>query len=123
MRYSKQRELVHTSIMSSKDHPTANRIFSEVKKEIPKISFGTVYRNLGQLVEHGFIRIIQLDGITHYDGNVDPHNHFICNECNRIYDFELDNEDFISQVEVKNHHHVSGYQLLVTGTCNKCNIN
>ncbi len=123
MRYSKQRELVLQRINSAKTHPTAEWIFNEVKKEKSNISFGTVYRNLNQLIDQGLIRIIQLKGVAHYDGNMNPHDHFLCNECNQIYDIEIDREDFISEIEFKTHHHVSSYHIKVRGTCRKCKIN
>jgi len=123
MRFSKQRELVLQRILSAKNHPTAEWIFNEVKKEKSNISFGTVYRNLNQLIEQGSIRVIQLEGIAHYDGNMDPHNHFICNECNQIYDIDFEEEDLIKELELKTNHHVSSYHIKVRGTCKNCKIN
>jgi Fur family peroxide stress response transcriptional regulator len=123
MRFSKQRELILRRIQSTGSHPTAEWIFNEVKKEKSNISFGTVYRNLSQLVEHGLARIIQINGIAHYDGNMNPHNHFICNECCQIYDVELEQTEFITELELKTNHHVSSYHLKVRGTCKKCKPN
>lgn len=123
MRYSIQRELVLQRILSVKIHPTAEWIFNEVKKEKSNISFGTVYRNLTQLIDRGLIRLIQFNGIAHYDGNMNPHNHFICNECNQIYDIEIELEDFISEMELKTNHYVSSYHIKVMGTCRKCKVN
>ncbi|MFQ6677098.1 MAG: transcriptional repressor [Fidelibacterota bacterium] len=123
MRFSKQRELVLQRITSTKIHPTADWIFGEAKKVKPNISFGTVYRNLNQLIDQGLIRMIQLNGVAHYDGNMNPHDHFICNECNEIYDIEIDREDIISELELRTQHHVSGYHIKVRGTCRKCKVN
>ncbi len=123
MRFSRQRELVLQRIISSKNHPTADWIFNEAKKVKPNISFGTVYRNLNQLIDQGLIRMIQLNSVAHYDGNMDPHDHFICNECNQIYDIEINRENFISEMELKTQHHVSSYHIKVKGTCRKCKVN
>jgi len=123
MRYSRQRELVLKSIVSSKKHPTAECVLKKVRKNMPSISFGTVYRNLNQLTEQGTIRMIQLNGVARYDGNMNPHNHFVCDKCHEIYDIQILGEDFISEVEIKNNHHVTHYHLEARGICKNCKCN
>ena len=51
MKYSRQREAIRTFLCSRKDHPTAAVVYECLRNDFPKISLGTVYRNLSLLVE------------------------------------------------------------------------
>lgn len=87
MRSSKQRDAVLEILRNSCDHPTADVIYERVKEQIPNISLGTVYRNLGQLHNEGFITIVESsDKKVHYEGNLDEHIHFLCKKCDIITD-------------------------------------
>lgn len=89
-RYSRQREVILRIVRSTDAHPTADWIYEQARTIIPKISLGTVYRNLNLLVEEGFIqRLLLDDGIARYDGKLGPHHHFICKKTGRIYDVEV----------------------------------
>ncbi len=68
-------------------HPTAEELYFELKKNNPKLSLATVYRNLNQLAQNNVIKKIQgLSEQVHYDHNVSEHFHIICTECNKIED-------------------------------------
>ncbi|MCK5330145.1 MAG: transcriptional repressor, partial [Candidatus Marinimicrobia bacterium] len=69
MRYSKQREAILQIVQMNPVHPTADWVYERVKKTVPNISLGTVYRNLNQLVETKAITAIRCDNTIHYDGN------------------------------------------------------
>ena len=87
MRSSKQRDAVLNVLQSSCDHPTADVIYERVKEIIPNISLGTVYRNLGQLHDEGFITVVESsDKKVHYEGNLEDHIHFLCKNCDVITD-------------------------------------
>ena len=87
MRYSSQRDTVLKVVKAARDHPTADTIYSRVRAELPKISLGTVYRNLSLLSDMGLITTLEtLDKSIHYDGNTDSHSHFICERCSKIID-------------------------------------
>ena len=79
IRYSKQRELIFNNLKNRYDHPTAEMIYQDLKIDYPHLSLGTVYRNLNQLVETKQIKKLDLgDTMVHYDGNIQPHMHFMC---------------------------------------------
>lgn len=87
MRSSRQRDAVLEVLRNSCDHPTADMIFERVKKEIPNISLGTVYRNLNQLKDEGLITVVESsDTKVHYEGNLSEHIHFLCERCHNITD-------------------------------------
>lgn len=84
---SRQREMILKTLIHSSDHPSAEAIYAQVKKVLPNLALGTVYRNLRILKEEGLlIELNGADGKTHYDYNTRQHHHFICEECGRIID-------------------------------------
>lgn len=56
LKYSRQRESIKVCLQGRKDHPTADMLYTDVRKEFPNISLGTVYRNLSLLSELGEIK-------------------------------------------------------------------
>lgn len=88
-RYSKQREEIYTVLKNTKLHPTAEWVYEQVRKNDPTVSLGTVYRNLAMLCEQGRAIIVETsDKKTHYDGCVEDHAHFVCNECGGVFDVD-----------------------------------
>jgi DNA-binding HxlR family transcriptional regulator len=68
MRYSHQRERIYRAVVESHEHPTANMVYEQLKAEMPKLSLGTVYRNLNQLADAGRLKKIPLaDGSCRFD--------------------------------------------------------
>ena len=64
LRRSKQRDTIYDMLVNDHTHPTAEVIYSHVRRIIPDISLGTVYRNLNVLVENGYIRKLNIDGVV-----------------------------------------------------------
>ena len=96
LKYSRQREMIKDFLMGRRDHPTADMVYSNVKRQNPNISLGTVYRNLTLLADMGEIRRLRLgDGTDHFDGDTSPHYHFICNTCGCVQDLQMDSLDGI----------------------------
>jgi Fe2+ or Zn2+ uptake regulation protein len=86
-RETRQRRVVYETIKNTQTHPTADWIFEQVRTTLPKISLGTVYRNLSVLKDEGMVReIYGNDRRAHYDALTLPHAHFICSECGGIWD-------------------------------------
>jgi Fe2+ or Zn2+ uptake regulation protein len=86
-RDTRQRRVVYETIKATHSHPTADWIFDQVRRTMPKISLGTVYRNLSVLKNEGAIREIHgSDRRAHYDAVLEPHAHFICADCGAISD-------------------------------------
>ena len=123
MRYSHQRDIIFKSIFSVKTHPVAEEVYSMVKAHIPKISMGTIYRNLAQLVDNGMILELNIDGVSHYDGNINIHQHFLCNKCQTIFDCEIPVENMAYNVVGIENFDVQGCQIIFSGHCQECNPN
>ncbi len=122
MKYSRQREAVIECLRNRHDHPTADALFQTLREEDPKISLGTVYRNLGLLVELGEIRKISTgDGCERYDYITEDHYHFICNHCGRIFDLDTKQMEGIhNSVVNENIATIDSHELTFYGVCKEC---
>lgn len=120
MNYSKQRETILKVLRSTRSHPSVNWIYENVKKEIPDVSLATVYRNLKQLESAGEIMRIQCDfSEDRYDGFAHNHAHFVCKECKRIFDTDIDGNlklKVLSACPVK----ADDFYVVFTGVCDDC---
>lgn len=124
-KHSRQRETLLNELQSRCDHPTAEELYLSVKKDIPNLSLGTVYRNLSLLESEGEIVKISDDGADRYDGNITPHFHFLCSKCRRMSDVFLPEntqpitDDLINSV----HGTIEKYTLTLFGVCSECENN
>jgi Fe2+ or Zn2+ uptake regulation protein len=121
-RESRQREAVLDVLRQATSHPTADWVYDEVRKRIPNISKGTVYRNLKALRDAGEISELNLSGsISRYEGRRDNHYHFRCEQCGRIFDLEEPvNEALNEKIARQTGFRVTGHQLEFRGLCNDC---
>jgi len=122
LKYSRQRESIKSFLAKRTDHPTADTIYEELRKDFPNISLGTVYRNLTLLEDLGIIiKITSSYGADRYDGNTLLHNHFTCTECHRVIDLEMDNIDHIKNVASQQFSGlIEGYVANFYGRCDNC---
>ena len=121
LKYSHQREIIRQSLLKRCDHPTADEIYSSVREDCPSISLGTVYRNLSLLADRGDILRINIgDGLVRFDGNVEPHYHFVCKDCGAVEDIFID-ELPINKIADDNYSgEVLGHCTYFYGRCAKC---
>lgn len=85
-----QRQAVLRVVSESEEHLTAGEIFEAAKRELPSISFATVYNSLKYLTEAGLIREIHFGkASSRYDGETSRHDHAVCSACGRLTDFDL----------------------------------
>jgi len=122
MNYSRQREAILNFLESSKAHPTAEMVYTALRKEMPNLSRGTVYRNLNVLAESGQIRKLSMDRDTeHYDGDLTPHQHFICKSCGRIEDIFIEEPASLSRAASKRcSGRIDYYETFFFGSCGIC---
>ena len=119
--YSKQREAILEVLCSTTAHPTVNWIYERTREKLPKISLGTVYRNLAELKAEG--RIIEVpvqDGFQHFDGNPLPHLHFHCRTCGGIYDCVSPDSKLKAFLENELGCAVEEESLVFSGVCKGC---
>lgn len=75
------------AVQAACTHLSADQVWARVRERMPRISRGTVYRNLQKLVRRGALAAVRLSGrVVRYDASVEPHDHFVCQECGIIQD-------------------------------------
>lgn len=121
MRYSKQRESLLSVLRNTRQHPTAQEIYEKMRERDPKISLGTVYRNLALLTELGeILRIDTEHDSVHYDGFTHQHYHFVCSDCKSVSDLDMPPLSIEAEVEKQTGCSVSGHSLVFYGKCKNC---
>lgn len=122
MRMTKQRRVILDVLRRNNTHPTADMIYEMVRKQMPRISLGTVYRNLEILTALGEIQTLELSGSQkRYDGIPQKHYHIRCLHCGRVDDApiaplnRLEDDLYESTVYT-----IMGHRLEFIGLCPEC---
>ena len=122
MRLTSQRQVILEELKKVKSHPTANEMYDMVRKRLPRIGLGTVYRNLDFMAELGIIRKLEVGGKQQrFDGDIKPHSHIRCIKCNRVEDVFIKMDTGLE----KNAASCCDYKILdhhvqFSGICSKC---
>ena len=122
-KHFRKRDAILNCVRSTATHPSADWVFETVRQEVPDISLATVYRNLALFKEQGLIMSLgTVKGVERFDGNTQPHVHFICTECGAILDLPQISvpEELNSAVARDSGGRVENCQLSFTGLCGKC---
>jgi Fur family transcriptional regulator, peroxide stress response regulator len=124
-RVTRQKEAILQAAKSSGNHPTADMIHAAVRHELPRISLGTVYRNLQRLVDEGRMSLTPVQDdkgrSARFDPETRPHDHFVCERCKRIYDMARGGGEAVNlDAFEKQGFHVTAHTLAVYGVCPKC---
>lgn len=119
-RFSHQREQIFQAVCSSREHPTAEMVYQWLKPDMPKLSLGTVYRNLHQMAQEG--RLSELEGpVVRFDADTHPHTHLRCLRCGGVFDLEdLPYDASLDRLAEQSGCRVSGHVLYFTGICSAC---
>jgi Fur family transcriptional regulator, ferric uptake regulator len=90
LRITEQRKIIIEELQKLTSHPTANELYEIVRQRLPRISLGTVYRNLEILSESGMIQKLEMAGTQkRFDGTVENHYHVRCVICGRVDDVPM----------------------------------
>ena len=121
-RFSQQRQVILEVLRSTTSHPTAEWVYTEAKKRLPRLSLGTIYRNLRLLAENGGIQELELGPtFSRYDGNPESHVHFLCRGCGRVLDIEDPTPPNMNAgVAQSNGLKVTSHRLTFYGLCQDC---
>jgi Fur family peroxide stress response transcriptional regulator len=117
-----QRIAICRFALQSRDHPTAQRIYDEVRKVHPTVSLATVYKTLQILTEHDLIQELDLpQSQARFDSYVEPHINLVCMRCGKIQDFK-DNaaQEMVERVTKKEQFTRTGQRLDIYGMCKTC---
>ena len=104
------------------DHPTAEWIHRQARRRLPRISLGTVYRNLNQLAAEGVIREVHAGGHpARFDGNTGRHYHIRCLGCGRVNDLPVSVDTRLEEEAARAmSYRILGHQVEVLGLCPLC---
>ena len=122
-KHFRKRDAILNYLKGTKAHPSAEMVFAGLKPEIPDLSLGTVYRNLSLFRKQGLASCIAtVGGVERFDGNTDPHVHFICSDCEAVIDLmEMQiPASLTSTAESCSGGQVTECQLSFTGQCRSC---
>lgn len=121
-KFSRQRELIYNRVKNYPVHPTADEVYTELKKEHPNLSMGTVYRNLNLLSETGMLIKIHIDNFPErFDARTDRHCHMLCERCGRVFDIECGVPGGIEERVFEKHGHIiTDVSLNFKGICSEC---
>ena len=121
-RNTPQRKIIHEELCALKTHPTAAELFEIVRRRLPRVSLGTVYRNLEVLHKDGRVLKLEMAGTeARFDGDTRPHHHVLCNECGIVRDIKLEQPiDPVEKISDSCGFKIQGYKLKFFGLCPSC---
>ncbi len=107
-RLTPQRLAIFRALAASREHPSAQMLYEELREAFPMISLATVYstlellKEMGEIVEVGFS-----DEGRRYEPNLHPHVNLVCVQCGKIQDFDVVSMSPVEQAVAEG----SGYQI------------
>lgn len=121
-RMTKQRQNILKELCKLKCHPTADEMYQILRKKMPRISLGTVYRNLDILSDCGMIQKIDVGGSQkRFDGNADIHYHIRCVKCNKVDDIDITpDRDIDAQAGLMTEYQILRHHTEFMGICPNC---
>lgn len=122
LRMTRQRRAILRAVRGSRVHPTADEVYAKVRGGLPRISLGTVYRNLEELARRGLIGKVEVGGTQRrYDGETGEHCHVRCLACGHVDDAEVQGIDLqkIGACRIPGYR-VVGCAVEILGYCPRC---
>lgn len=123
-RNTPQRKVILEELKALKTHPTAAELFEIVRHRLPRISLGTVYRNLEVLHEDGHILKLESAGSeARFDATTTAHHHIRCTRCGAVRDVEADlQENPVERVRDACGYEVESCDVRFYGICPDCQV-
>lgn len=119
-----QRRLILEVLGAVDTHPTADEVYQMVRRRLPRISLGTVYRNLQTLADCGKIQTLALSGTQRrFDAKLETHYHVRCVECGRVADVALEGFESLEEAARRaSDFEIAGHRLEFLGVCPGCRV-
>ena len=118
-----QRQVIYEAVVDSREHPTPELIYEQVRQRIPSISLGTIYKNVKTFLESGVLKEVTLHhGTLRLESNMTPHHHLVCSSCKAIFDID---ESAVGPVPFPKTKLPTGFSIKqcrveFTGVCKSC---
>jgi len=125
MRLTTQRQIILEELSKVKTHPTASELYDMVRKRLPRIGLGTVYRNLELMADNGMILKLEVGGTQkRFDATTNTHYHIRCSECGKVDDIDTPVMDTLVQAASESSsYQILGHHVEFTGLCPECQQN
>ncbi len=122
MRLTTQRQIILEELGKVTTHPTANEVYDMVRKRLPRIGLGTIYRNLELMAESGIILKLEVGGTQkRFDATVETHYHIRCTGCGRVDDIDIEVQEKINEIAAKScDYKILGHHIEFSGICKNC---
>jgi Fur family peroxide stress response transcriptional regulator len=122
LKLTHQRLEIFRELISTDDHPSAERVHKRVQARIPSISLDTVYRTLSTFERHGLIdKVCVFEDRARFCGDPGPHYHLFCTSCKSIADFTWDTlENIEPPPEAGQWGLVHAKRVILEGICSRC---
>ncbi len=122
IRLTTQRQIILEELAKVKTHPTASELYDMVRKRLPRIGLGTVYRNLELMADSGMILKIEVGGTQkRFDAITDNHYHIRCSSCGKVDDIDVPvTKDLVTQAADTTSYQILGHHVEFTGICGDC---
>ncbi|MCX5770420.1 MAG: transcriptional repressor [Candidatus Hydrogenedentes bacterium] len=121
VRITRQREIMLEELRKVRSHPSADELYAQVRRRLPHVSLGTVYRNLDVLSQQGVIKKLGVPGSqARYDGNVERHVHVRCVRCGRLEDVLGASVDGVTLPAGPGGFEITDYRVEFLGVCPVC---
>jgi Fur family transcriptional regulator, peroxide stress response regulator len=118
-----QRQVIYEAVVDSREHPTPELIYEQVRQRIPSISLGTIYKNIKTFLDSGVFKEVTLHhGSLRLESNMTPHHHLVCSSCKAIFDIE---ESAVEPVQLPTRELPAGFSIKqcrveFVGECKSC---
>jgi len=124
LKVTPQRLAVLKYLKDNRNHPTAEKVHSDLLREYPAMSLTTVYKTLSSFVEAGMVKELDIDAHKmRFDFIMDNHGHFHCRVCDNVYDIEHAAAvavDDLKNKKSREGHHVDTISINLKGVCRYC---
>lgn len=122
LRSTRPRRIILEELKKVTSHPTADEIYDMVRERLPRVSLGTVYRNLEVMAGSGLILKLEVAGTQRrYDGTIDPHYHIRCEICGKVDDIQIKPINGIErEIKGATSYDISGHKIEFSGRCPLC---
>lgn len=108
--------------LAKANHPTACELYEMVRRRLPRIGLGTVYRNLDLMAATGLILKLEVGGSQkRYDADIEPHYHIRCCRCDKVENIDMHViQDIIKAAAKKTSYNIIGHHVEFSGECPQC---
>lgn len=121
---TRQRKVILDELLRDKSHPTADLLFKKVQRRLPRISLGTIYRNLEILAQNGMIKKIEAPNEPmRFDADISNHCHIKCMRCGRVDDIKVHPRIRAKKAADEAGYKITGYKVEFLGICSTCRTN